>query len=99
VTVEVHIAGGLPGIHLVGLPDTEVHEARNRALRRDLKQWHELAAHALLIIAVVHAMAALVHQFMWRDLHRHEDDREHVANARRDEARAIVGKRCGQPGQ
>lgn len=30
VTVEVHIAGGLPGIHLVGLPDTEVREARDR---------------------------------------------------------------------
>ncbi|MFO1399404.1 MAG: YifB family Mg chelatase-like AAA ATPase [Burkholderiales bacterium] len=30
VTVEVHLAGGLPGIHLVGLPDTEVREARDR---------------------------------------------------------------------
>ncbi|MCC7217870.1 MAG: YifB family Mg chelatase-like AAA ATPase, partial [Burkholderiales bacterium] len=30
VAVEVHIAGGLPGIHLVGLPDTEVREARDR---------------------------------------------------------------------
>jgi magnesium chelatase family protein len=30
VTVEVHISGGLPGIHLVGLPDTEVREARDR---------------------------------------------------------------------
>ena len=30
VAVEVHISGGLPGIHLVGLPDTEVREARDR---------------------------------------------------------------------
>lgn len=30
VTVEVHIAGGLPGIYLVGLPDTEGREARDR---------------------------------------------------------------------
>ena len=30
VAVEVHIAGGLPGIHLVGLPDAEVREARDR---------------------------------------------------------------------
>jgi magnesium chelatase family protein len=30
VTVEVHMSGGLPGIHLVGLPDTEVREARDR---------------------------------------------------------------------
>lgn len=30
VTVEVHLAGGLPAISLVGLPDTEVKEARDR---------------------------------------------------------------------
>ena len=30
VAVEVHIAGGLPGIHLVGLPEAEVREARDR---------------------------------------------------------------------
>ena len=30
VAVEVHVTGGLPGIHIVGLPDTEVREARDR---------------------------------------------------------------------
>jgi magnesium chelatase family protein len=30
VIVEVHIAGGLPSLTLVGLPDTEVKEARDR---------------------------------------------------------------------
>ncbi len=30
VTVEVHISGGLPAVHIVGLPDTEVREARDR---------------------------------------------------------------------
>ena len=30
VTVEVHLAGGLPGIQLVGLPEAEVREARDR---------------------------------------------------------------------
>jgi magnesium chelatase family protein len=30
VTVEVHLAGGLPGFNLVGLPDTEVKESRDR---------------------------------------------------------------------
>lgn len=30
VTVEVHVAGGLPGIAIVGLADTEVREARDR---------------------------------------------------------------------
>src|SRR5512137_2458022 len=30
VTVEVHLANGLPSFTLVGLPDTEVKEARER---------------------------------------------------------------------
>ncbi len=30
VTVEVHIASGLPGYHVVGLPDTAVRESRER---------------------------------------------------------------------
>jgi magnesium chelatase family protein len=30
VTVEVHLTGGLPAFHLVGLPDTAVKEARER---------------------------------------------------------------------
>src|SRR4249919_1959399 len=30
VTVEVHLAGGLPAFNLVGLPDTEVKESRER---------------------------------------------------------------------
>ena len=30
VTVEVHLAGGLPGVHIVGLPEAEVREARDR---------------------------------------------------------------------
>jgi magnesium chelatase family protein len=30
VTVEVHLANGLPAFHLVGLPETEVREARDR---------------------------------------------------------------------
>ena len=34
VTVEVHLANGLPAFNLVGLPDVEVREARDRyALR------------------------------------------------------------------
>lgn len=30
VAVEVHLANGLPGLTLVGLPETEVKEARDR---------------------------------------------------------------------
>ena len=30
VTVEVHLGPGLPAFHIVGLPDAEVREARDR---------------------------------------------------------------------
>ena len=30
MSVEVHLAGGLPGVHIVGLAETEVREARDR---------------------------------------------------------------------
>ncbi len=30
VTVEVHLAGGLPGVNIVGLPEAEVRESRDR---------------------------------------------------------------------
>ena len=30
VRVEVHVGGGPPGFHVVGLPETEVREARDR---------------------------------------------------------------------
>jgi magnesium chelatase family protein len=30
VAVELHLAGGLPAFNLVGLPDTEVRESRDR---------------------------------------------------------------------
>jgi magnesium chelatase family protein len=29
VTVEMHLARGLPAVHLVGLPEAEVREARD----------------------------------------------------------------------
>lgn len=30
VEIEADISGGLPGVHLVGLPDTALQESRNR---------------------------------------------------------------------
>ena len=30
VEIEAHISGGLPGVHLVGLPDTALQESRDR---------------------------------------------------------------------
>src|SRR5881227_2626530 len=39
VSVEVHLAGGLPGVRLVGLPEAEVREARDR-VRAALQNAH-----------------------------------------------------------
>src|SRR5689334_2939177 len=39
VTVEVHLGPGLPAFHIVGLPDTEVREARDR-VRAALNHGH-----------------------------------------------------------
>lgn len=33
ISVEVHLSNGLPGLTLVGLPETTVKEARSRAQR------------------------------------------------------------------
>jgi cytochrome b561 len=37
------------------------------ATRRSINDWHELAANTLVALAALHAAAALVHQFVWRD--------------------------------
>lgn len=35
--------------------------------RRPITHWHELAANAVLIVALFHAGAALIHHYAWRD--------------------------------
>ncbi len=37
------------------------------ALKRPVTQWHGLAADAVMILALFHAGAASMHQFVWRD--------------------------------
>ena len=39
----------------------------DRAWRRPITDWHGLAANIMLALAGVHAAAALVHQYLWRD--------------------------------
>lgn len=41
--------------------------ANDKSLRETVEDWHELAANALLTVAFVHAAAALVHHFVWKD--------------------------------
>lgn len=40
VTVEVHLANGLPSFTIVGLPETEVKEVRTYKYRRNGQQRH-----------------------------------------------------------
>jgi cytochrome b561 len=42
--------------------------ARNRAFARTLKEVHELLAHTLLIVAALHAFAALAHHYVLKDM-------------------------------
>jgi hypothetical protein len=37
------------------------------ATRCSINGWHELAANALIVVATVHALAALGHHYGWRD--------------------------------
>ena len=49
VTVEVHLAPGLPGVTLVGLPDTEVKEARDRVRAAIVNSGFEFPARRITI--------------------------------------------------
>ena len=55
------------GWDLFGLVQIPGFAPDDRALRRSINGWHELAANALLILAAVHALAALYHQFVRGD--------------------------------
>ncbi|MBZ6078773.1 cytochrome b [Microvirga puerhi] len=37
------------------------------ALRRPITGWHELAANGIMIVALIHAGAALMHHYLWKD--------------------------------
>lgn len=39
----------------------------DKAWRRPITHWHELAANALLIVALLHAAAALAHHYVFKD--------------------------------
>ena len=39
----------------------------DRALRRQINGYHELVANTILVIAGLHALAALVHHYLWKD--------------------------------
>ena len=55
------------GWDLFGVVQIPGFASEDRALRRSINGWHELAANALLCLAAIHAVAALYHQIVRRD--------------------------------
>lgn len=54
-------------VPLFGLYEIATPWVRDRAFARSVKEVHELLAHALLILAMLHAVAALVHHHLLKD--------------------------------
>ncbi|OJY77430.1 MAG: hypothetical protein BGP12_02565 [Rhodospirillales bacterium 70-18] len=55
------------GDEVFGLFRIPAFDPGNRTLRRTVGGLHELAANAILIVAGLHAAAALFHHYVWRD--------------------------------
>ncbi|CEG09830.1 hypothetical protein BN961_03262 [Afipia felis] len=55
------------GFNLFGVWSVPQLGAGDAATRHNINEWHELAANLTVLVAFLHAMAALVHQYVWRD--------------------------------
>lgn len=42
-------------------------DPNNKALTKSVEEWHALAANTLLVVAIFHAAAGLLHHFVWND--------------------------------
>lgn len=66
VGVLTLFAGG-EALPLFGLGEIPSPWPRDKAFRHDVKEVHETLANALVILAMIHASAALTHHFYFRD--------------------------------
>ncbi len=55
------------GFNLFGVWSVPQFGMSDAATRRSINEWHELAANLTALVALAHAAAALVHQYVWRD--------------------------------
>jgi cytochrome b561 len=55
------------GFNLFGIWSVPKFGTGDAAIRHSINEWHGLAANLMILIAFIHAMAALVHQYVWRD--------------------------------
>jgi cytochrome b561 len=68
VVVLLGIADALyRGFNLFGLWSLPQIGTGDAATRRAINEWHELAANLTVLVALLHAGAALIHQYVWRD--------------------------------
>jgi cytochrome b561 len=55
------------GDNLFDLVRIPAFDPGNKALRHDVEDWHGLLANIVLAVAALHAAAALVHHYVWKD--------------------------------
>jgi cytochrome b561 len=55
------------GFNLFGVWSLPQFGTGDAAIRRSINDWHELTANSTMVVALLHAMAALMHQYVWRD--------------------------------
>ena len=64
--IVLHFARG-DALPLLGLAEIPSPWIKDRAFARNVKGVHEILAHALVILALFHAAAALIHHWVFRD--------------------------------
>jgi cytochrome b561 len=68
ITVILGIANALyRGFNMFGIWTLPRVGSADDAMRHSLNEWHGLAANLLMLIALLHAAAALIHHYLWRD--------------------------------
>jgi len=54
-------------LHIFGFTEIASPWIKDREFARSIKGIHEALANALVILAVLHAFAALIHHWVWQD--------------------------------
>ena len=55
------------GVNVFGFWSVPQFGSGDAATRHSINEWHEMAANLLMLVAAVHALAALGHHYVWRD--------------------------------
>jgi cytochrome b561 len=67
VVVTGMVDASYRGFNLFGVWSVPQFGSGDAAIRHSINEWHELAANVLMLVAAVHALAALGHHYLWRD--------------------------------